>query len=66
MSKFYESDYEEALIDLLHEQGWEYTHGGNIHRNNREVLIDRQKTILKTRSTIHAKKEEETEDTTEE
>lgn len=39
MSKFYESDYEEALIDLLQEQGWDYTHGGNIHRNNREVLL---------------------------
>lgn len=37
--KFYESEYEEALIDLLHAQGWEYTHGGNIARNNRETLI---------------------------
>lgn len=37
--KFYESDYEEALIALLEEQGWNYTHGGNIHRNNREVLL---------------------------
>lgn len=37
--KFYESDYEEALIDLLQEQGWEYTHGDNIHRNNRDVLL---------------------------
>lgn len=37
--KFYESEYEEALIDLLHAQGWEYTHGGNIARNNRETLF---------------------------
>ena len=37
--KFYESDYEEALIDLLVLQGWEYTHGGSISRNNREVLL---------------------------
>jgi type I restriction enzyme, R subunit len=37
--KFYESDYEEALIDLLEQQGWEYTHGGSIARNNREVLL---------------------------
>ncbi len=37
--KYYESDYEEALIDLLEEQGWEYTHGGSIARNNREVLL---------------------------
>ena len=37
--KDYESDYEEALIDLLVQQGWEYTHGGSISRNNREVLF---------------------------
>lgn len=37
--KYYESDYEEALIDLLVNQGWVYTHGGNIPRNNREVLL---------------------------
>lgn len=37
--KYFESDYEEALIDLLAQQGWEYKHGGNIARNNREVLL---------------------------
>ncbi len=37
--KFFESDYEEALIDLLVQQGWEYKHGGNIARNNRETLL---------------------------
>ena len=37
--KFYESDYEEALINLLEQQGWTYTHGGNIARNNREILL---------------------------
>lgn len=37
--KYFESDYEEALIDLLVQQGWEYTHGGSIPRNNREVLL---------------------------
>jgi len=37
--KLYESDYEKALIELLVQQGWEYTHGGNIARNNREVLL---------------------------
>lgn len=48
--KFYESDYEEALIDLLQGQGWEYTHGGSIHRNNREVLlIDDMKAYLQSR-----------------
>lgn len=49
MSKFYESDYEEALISLLQEQGWEYTYGGSIHRNNRDVLIiDDLKTYLQS------------------
>jgi len=37
--KFFESDYEEALIDLLVQQGWEYKHGGSIARNNRETLL---------------------------
>lgn len=37
--KYYESDYEEALIDLLVRQGWKYTHGGSLARNNREVLL---------------------------
>lgn len=37
--KFYESEYEEALIDLLVGQGWQYTYGGKIHRNNKEVLL---------------------------
>ena len=37
--RFFESDYEEALIDLLVQQGWEYTHGGSIARNNRETLL---------------------------
>lgn len=37
--KYYESDYEEALIDLLVSQGWKYTHGGSISRNNRAVLL---------------------------
>jgi type I restriction enzyme R subunit len=37
--KYFESDYEEALIDLLVQQGWEYKHGGSIARNNRETLL---------------------------
>lgn len=48
--KFYESDYEEALIDLLGQQGWSYTFGGNIARNNKEVLLtDNLSTYLKKR-----------------
>lgn len=43
--KYYESDYEEALIDLLVQQGWEYTYGGSISRNNREVLLADDLTI---------------------
>ena len=37
--KFYESEYEEALIDLLREVGWDYTHGCKLHRTNREILL---------------------------
>lgn len=37
--KFYESDYEEALISLLTDKGWQYTYGGDIARNNHEVLL---------------------------
>ncbi|MBQ8272669.1 MAG: type I restriction endonuclease subunit R [Tidjanibacter sp.] len=39
IGKYYESDYEEALIDLLENEGWTYTYGGKIPRNNREVLL---------------------------
>lgn len=39
IGKYYESDYEEALIQLLEEKGWQYTYGGELHRNNREVLL---------------------------
>jgi type I restriction enzyme R subunit len=37
--RFFESDYEEALIDLLVQQGWEYKYGGSIARNNKETLL---------------------------
>lgn len=37
--KLYESEYEEALIDLLHAEGWQYTNGKTIHRNVREPLL---------------------------
>lgn len=37
--KFYESEYEEALIDLLQAEGWQYTPGGNIHRQLSEPLL---------------------------
>ena len=48
--KFYESEYEEALIELLKEQGWKYSCGENIPRNNREVLLtDDLKEYLQSR-----------------
>lgn len=48
--KFYESEYEEALIDLLKDEGWQYTSGKQIHREIREcLLIDELKDSLKYR-----------------
>ncbi len=37
--KFYESEYEAALIALLQEVGWNYTHGSKLHRCNDELLL---------------------------
>lgn len=37
--RLYESEYEEALIDLLQAEGWQYTNGKTIHRNVREPLL---------------------------
>lgn len=48
--KFYESEYEEALIGLLQSEGWQYTNGKTIHREVREpLLIDELKTSLLSR-----------------
>lgn len=38
--KFYESDYEEAFVDLLHQNGWEYTFGDDLHRQYDQTLIE--------------------------
>ena len=38
--KLYESEYEEALIDLLQAEGWQYTNGKTIHREVREPLLE--------------------------
>ena len=59
--KFFESDYEEALIELLKQQGWEYTHGGSMARNNRETLLVKDLTnYLQQRYTeLHASDIEE-------
>lgn len=48
--KLYESEYEEALIDLLQTEGWQYTNGKTIHRPLREpLLIDELTDSLLTR-----------------
>lgn len=48
--KLYESEYEEALIDLLQSEGWQYTNGKTIHRTLREpLLIDELTASLQTR-----------------
>lgn len=38
--KFYESDYEEAFVDLLQQNGWEYTFGDDLHRQYEQTLIE--------------------------
>ncbi|MDE7444857.1 MAG: HsdR family type I site-specific deoxyribonuclease [Lachnospiraceae bacterium] len=49
--KLYESEYEEALIDLLQDEGWQYTNGKTIpNRPYREpLLIDELKSSLSAR-----------------
>lgn len=37
--KFYESEYEAALIALLREAGWNYTRGSELHRRAEELLL---------------------------
>lgn len=38
--KIYESDFEEALVDLFCQEGWQYTFGGDIHRKLDEALLE--------------------------
>ena len=38
--KFYESVYEEAFVDLLQQNGWEYTFGDDLHRQYDQTLIE--------------------------
>lgn len=38
--KLYESDFEEALIELFQDEGWDYTHGDNIGRKFTDPLIE--------------------------
>lgn len=39
--KLYESDFEEALVGLFEDVGWEYTHGDNIARKFTDPLIEK-------------------------
>ena len=38
--KLYESDYEEAFVQLLEKEGWQYTHGTDLHRRYSDVIIE--------------------------
>lgn len=38
--KLYESDYEEAVVELLRAEGWEYTHGEQLHRMVTDTLYE--------------------------
>jgi len=37
--KYYESDYEESVLQMLAEVGWQYQGGSDIHRENTEVIL---------------------------
>lgn len=37
--KYHECDYEKAVLELLQNQGWQYTGGYDIHRKNDEILL---------------------------
>ncbi len=38
--KYYESEFEEATIELLQEVRWQYTYGDNLHRKYTDPLIE--------------------------
>ena len=40
MGRFCESTYEEAFLQLLEENGWEYTYGEDLHRKLDETIIE--------------------------
>ena len=35
--KFYESEYEESVVEILQQAGWDYTHGSDLH--NRKINL---------------------------
>ena len=38
--KYYESDYEQAFVELLQQNGWDYTFGEDLHRKVTEPLLE--------------------------
>ena len=48
--KMYESDFEQSVVELIQNAGWEYTFGENLHRLITEpLLLDDLNTYLRTR-----------------
>lgn len=39
--KFYESEYEKGFCELLHQSGWDYTHGSDLDRLTTETLYEK-------------------------
>ena len=60
--KFYESDYEQAFVELLQQNGWDYTFGEDLHRKVTEPLLkDDLITYLSVRYSDKALSKEEME-----
>lgn len=60
--KFYESDYEQAFVELLQQNGWDYTFGEDLHRKVTEPLLkDDLITYLSVRYSDKALSKEEIE-----
>ena len=38
--KMFESEYEEAFVELLQNEEWQYTYGGDMHRRYTDVIIE--------------------------
>ena len=38
--KMFESEYEEAFVELLQNEEWQYTYGGEMHRQYTNVIIE--------------------------
>ena len=49
--KFYESEYEEAVVDILQAEGWQYSHGEQLttRRLDEGLIGDDLRAYIKTR-----------------